>query len=1527
MKKRLLSIVVAMLSCTLLFAQNEEKYSITTQLFLQEQAGKIDLDAQTKASATEKRLGLHHVKDKKMRKYDRFVAAPDTIDGQIYMSAFVHLKDNADLADLEALGVQVQTKFGKGRITALIPVEKVEQVAALDNVTKIKAAQMMRPATTAARQKTNVDDILTQSADAISAGLDKVYDGSGVILGVIDTGIDFNHIAFKDKDGNSRIKQAYVYNGSTARTYTGSSITSSLTDDNTGDHGTHTSSIAGGSSVTVNGSTVSVTDDHASAAYGGMAPGADLFLAGVNGLNDTYMTNALNAMITYADQQGKPLVVSNSWGSHLGPHDGTGDWADLVAQYFGDSHPNRVILFAASNDADHEQGGIFATGTSSSANPFGAIIRSHYYSDTDDGYYYTNIIANAWANTTGSLTCKVYVLNKSTGAILATATVTPSTSGASVSGLSSYYSGSLYAYKNYVSAAGKTQVMLYTSGLESRSYDSNYNSNYTLAFELYPTNGSTTVNAWADGYAYFYNMGLTTNGHTWTNGTSDMSASDEATIPNAISIGAYVSRTDWRSAAGTAYTSTGEYTMDDIAPFSSYALASKSPTGLAYPWISAPGARLAAAVNHNHTTSVDDYSYYGDYFNTDLVVNSSTNPYAMMEGTSMATPAAAGIVALWMQASMEEGAAHKNLTVNDVKNIMRETAINDAFTTTGANASHFGNGKIDALAGIQYILGVSGGPTIKATPTTVTFDTNTYATRSYTKTVNVRGMSLEAGITATLTDANGVYSIDKSSITLAQAGDGVDITITYAPQAAGTHNATITLTSTGADDVVVNITATAKPADPFIMADPETLNFSADINASQTLSVEVMSEFLTDDITLTLSDANGVFTLGSSTITKADSEEGASFDVVFNAPATEGSYTGTVTLSSPGADDVVISLTATANDGGKASDAFLNIAKYATIDEAGWRTALVNNLYQYTEYKTDGFAWLTLPVYGAFVGARYATNSSTIGSGHPQAWIESSNGNSNTYAGTTWTTTASATSPFNGSSTYFTSTTARAMGQNSGSSTTQKAVTFYVTNTTEVKLYGMGRNGVSATYPARVQVYECTKNADGTITAGTTTVKNLTNTSTSTSSAYTITADGLEAAKIYKVVVSNYRGYMYEVAFKTPLASDPELTVSPTALTFAANVEKTDVKSFTVTGTNLTNNTVTATLNDANGVFSLDKNSVSTSGTFNVTFAPTAAGSYTGTVTLSNNGAESKTVTLTATATAPELVVDESLTITTIAGTPKTGTFEILGDNLNGAVTLTLNDANNVFSLSSLTATKAEAEAGKTFTVTFSPEAEGTYEATVTVQTEGLADQSVTLTGVASKGWVDVAVGKYGLTTLYTDVPLEIPDDEDLLGVFYAYDMSGGEVRLKSIRNSFEAETGVIIMANQGTYRFPVATGTVKTVSDNILQGSLEPLATSSIGGNVLTLGMGSNGYIGFYKYTGATLAAGKVYLVEPTGEAKAMSLVVDNFDGTATAIGSITGKAEEQKDEWFTLQGVRLDGKPAGKGVFIHNGRKELVK
>ncbi len=900
--RALMTFVLLMAPVVMIWAQEmNEKYSLTTQMFLNE----------LREEAGQPAAGPRHVPPRRLPdgrllpQPRRLIASPDTVAGVAYISCFIHLKDVGDLGSVRALGVEIEETFdGLDFVTARVPVNQLEPLANIDNVTKIKVAQQMRPLTDVARQQTNVDDLLTQSPDATALGITSKYDGTGVILGVIDLGIDFQHIAFRDKNGNSRIKRAYVYNGSSAQEYTSITSTSPTTDDNSEDHGTHTATTAGGSSVIVNGSTVTVTDDHASATYGGMAPGADLYLAGIKGLSDTYLTNALKKMVTYADSQGKPLVVSNSWGSSWGPRTGTGEWADLVGTYFGDTHPNRVILFAASNDAGHkngnEGGGYFVKKSSASdGSPLGTIIRTDGYG----GDIYLGLIACAWnASNSTMLNCKLHVLNSS-GTILKSWPV--DTNGtSSFSGLSTYYSGSMTVYIEKEN--GKYRLALYSAdGIQTKSSGA-----YTLAIEVYPESGSANINMWSGDWSFFTDN-YTTSGHTWLDGTDDMCVSDEATIPNAISVGAYVSKKTWKASNGSTYTSNA-YTVGDIAYFSSYATADQSPTGLAYPWITAPGARLAAGVNHYHTASVDDYSYYGDDYKTDLVVNNSKYPYAMMEGTSMATPVAAGIVALWLQASLDENAAHKNLTVNDVKTIMEATAINDNYTTTGANASHFGKGKIDALAGIQYILGSSSSPLIKATPTSIDFaDKNPYATRSYTKTLNVKGFNLEGAISVTLADANGVYSLSQTSITQSAAADGVDITITYAPQAAGTHNATITLTSSNATSVEVPVTATAQAATPTLIADPETLTFTAGLNEQKSLTFDVLSEFLTGNVSVTLSDVNNVFSIDKTSITKADSEEGATVTVTFQS-ATAGTFNGTVTLSSAGAEDVVISLTGTA---------------------------------------------------------------------------------------------------------------------------------------------------------------------------------------------------------------------------------------------------------------------------------------------------------------------------------------------------------------------------------------------------------------------------------------------------------------------------------------------------------------------------------------------------------------------------------------------------------------------------------------
>lgn len=89
---------------------------------------------------------------------------------------------------------------------------------------------------------------------------------------------------------------------------------------------------------------------------------------------------------------------------------------------------------------------------------------------------------------------------------------------------------------------------------------------------------------------------------------------------------------------------------------------------------------------------------------------------------------------------------------------------------------------------------------------------------------------------------------------------------------------------------------------------------------------------------------------------------------------------------------------------------------------------------------------------------------------------------------------------------------------------------------------------------------------------------------------------------------------------------------------------------------------------------------------------------------------------------------------------------------------------------------------------------------------------------------------------------------------------------------------------------------------------------------------LGSNNAIGYYSGTTfpKTLHAFRAHFYLPTtSSARAMNRAIINFgDGTTGIV-----KMEDVDDAWYCLDGRRLSGQPSAKGIYIHNGRKEVLK
>ena len=186
----------------------------------------------------------------------------------------------------------------------------------------------------------------------------------------------------------------------------------------------------------------------------------------------------------------------------------------------------------------------------------------------------------------------------------------------------------------------------------------------------------------------------------------------------------------------------------------------------------------------------------------------------------------------------------------------------------------------------------------------------------------------------------------------------------------------------------------------------------------------------------------------------------------------------------------------------------------------------------------------------------------------------------------------------------------------------------------------------------------------------------------------------------------------------------------------------------------------------------------------------------------------------------------------------------------------------------------------------------------------------------------DLTVTSAGMATLFLDFPVSIPSGiYNTGGIYYVDGINGTTLTMTEIEDNIPANTGVIVMANQGTYTFTEVASDVPALTNNLLKGVLVATPTTDLSDNgVYTLGRGVNsGWLGFHKYTGSTLGANKAYMTKDGGSVNSFNL---QFPDGTTAISSI----EVIKGQTvYDLQGRKVEN--PGRGVYIINGVKTIIR
>ena len=603
------------------------------------------------------------------------------------------------------------------------------------------------------------------------------------------------------------------------------------------EHMGYGTSAAGGSGVSVD----SVSNIRNAFTFFGYDSSTTRFVkktSAYSGGSTLYTDTQWAAMIQEEMAAGRPIVfcaVSSNAGGHAFNVDGYRSSDNKYHINFGWSGDGNAWCslnsfgYSSYNFNVYQQMVIGIQPPSSSNTPTLTVTPSTLSFSTTAGQSVSKTFTVKGTNLTGNVTLTKTDANSAYTISPTTISASSANSGATVTVTYNPSAAGTHSGTIKVSSSGATDVNVSMSGTATAAALETYTPVMSAASSSYITTNSFRA-AWTDqtpsANVASYTLQVTEKGTTPT--TSELANIDLSGVSQVTNSDGYLSDvssnittylgTGW-SASTYVYANTGMLITGGNLVSPTYNLSGYSQVTVkvkAYSYYSSYYGNATLSVGTGSQTKTQalsdsntEYTFVLNCSSSDKVTIGSTSNYISVSSIKIYAGDASS---LNMLTASETGGESSRIITGITNKYYTVQNLKEGATFTYKVKAIYSDGSESAWSNEQEVTlnaATVATPTLTVTPATLSM--SAYTGETATATFKVTGADLTGNVTLTKSGSS-VFSITPTTITAANAANGVNVTVTYAPTATGTQTATITVASDGATSKTVTLTGTATAA-------------------------------------------------------------------------------------------------------------------------------------------------------------------------------------------------------------------------------------------------------------------------------------------------------------------------------------------------------------------------------------------------------------------------------------------------------------------------------------------------------------------------------------------------------------------------------------------------------------------------------------------------------------------------------------------------------------------------------------------